>query len=111
MENEAFDDERDGTARDKVAEDLEVVLATKMRAHAAYVRLVGQDGCSVYDHGCCLMCCHFGEREEVKTGGDVSLLIVQGYPIRPGPKERPVTLEQSTGKLAVFLMLHRMLFC
>jgi hypothetical protein len=29
VENEAFDDERDGTARDKVAVDLKVVLARK----------------------------------------------------------------------------------
>jgi hypothetical protein len=42
VENEAFDDERDGTARDKVTEDLEVDLATEMCAHAEYVLLVGQ---------------------------------------------------------------------
>jgi hypothetical protein len=41
VENEAFDDERDGTARDRVAEDLEVDSATEMCTHAEYVLLVG----------------------------------------------------------------------
>jgi hypothetical protein len=41
VENEAFDDERDGTARDRVAGDLEVESGTEKRAHAEYVLLVG----------------------------------------------------------------------
>jgi hypothetical protein len=68
VENEAFDDERDRTARDRVAEVLEVDSVTELRAHAEYVLLVGQDGGSEYDHVCCLMCCHFQRGREVSPG-------------------------------------------
>jgi hypothetical protein len=44
VENEAFDDERDGTARDRVAEVLEVGSVTELRAHAdSWGRVVVQN--------------------------------------------------------------------
>jgi uncharacterized Fe-S cluster-containing MiaB family protein len=103
VENDAFDDERDGT----VAEVLEVGSVTELRAHAEYVLLVGQDGCSEYDHVCCLMCCHFQKGREVSPG-EMCLTFEckrAGIHDSPGP-DRPKN--RSTGRPAVLLMLHRL---
>jgi len=107
VENEAFDDERDGTARDRVAEVLEVGSVTELRAHAEYVLLVGQGGCSEYNHVCCLMCCHFQRGREVSPGEMCLTFDCKraGIHDSPGP-DRPKN--RSMGRPAVLLILHRL---